>query len=204
MTLQKTKACPKKQYTKTGFDRKLSIIDEIINGQISVNHASRIYKISRSSINYWMKKLSTFEQNNKYMSKNDEIKKLKERINELEFIKDLQQDIIADFEISTGQDFAKKYMPETLEKEIEKKKKNRFKVKWLYECFGISKQAYYKRIKTDQLQQKNNIIIKELIKPIRNDMPRYGGEKLHLDLKDQLADNNIKIGRDKFLTVSPG
>jgi hypothetical protein len=61
------------------------------------------------------------------MSKNDEIKKLKERINELEFIKDLQQDIIADFEISTGQDFAKKYMPETLEKEIEKKKKNRSK-----------------------------------------------------------------------------
>lgn len=127
MTLQKTKACPKKQYSKTGFDRKLSIIDEIINGQISVNHAARIYNISRSSINYWMKKLSTFEQNNKYMSKNDEIKKLKERINELEFIKDLQQDIIADFEISTGQDFAKKYLPETLEKEIEKKKKNRSK-----------------------------------------------------------------------------
>ena len=127
MTLQKTKACPKKQYSKTGFDRKLSIIDEIINGQISVNHAARIYNISRSSINYWMKKLSTFEQNNKYMNKNDEIKKLKERINELEFIKDLQQDIIADFEISTGQDFAKKYMPETLEKEIEKKKKDRLK-----------------------------------------------------------------------------
>lgn len=123
MQLQKTKACPKKQYTKTGFDRKLSIIDEIINGQISVNHASKIYQISRSSINYWMKKLSSFEQNNKYMSKNDEIKKLKERISELEFIKDLQQDIIADFEISTGQDFAKKYMPETLEKEIEKKKR---------------------------------------------------------------------------------
>lgn len=123
MALQKTKGCPKKQYTKTGFDRKLSIVDQIINGQISVNHASKIYQISRSSINYWIKKLSSFEQNNKYMSKNDEIKKLKERIDELEFIKDLQQDIIADFEISTGQDFAKKYMPETLEKEIEKKKK---------------------------------------------------------------------------------
>ena len=123
MALQKKSPCSKKQYLKIGFDRKLSIIDEIINGQISVNHAARINKISRSSITYWMKKLSSFEQNNKYMSKNDEIKKLKERITELEFIKDLQQDIIADFEISTGQDFAKKYMPETLEKEIEKKKR---------------------------------------------------------------------------------
>src|SRR5215210_2176039 len=37
------------------------------------------------------------------------------------------------------------------------------------------------------------------IKPIRNDMPRYGGVKLHLDLKDQLLENDIKIGRDKFL-----
>ena len=127
MALPKKSVCPKKQYTKTGFDRKLSIIDEIINGQISVNHASKVYQISRSSINYWMKKLRTFEQTRKGMSKNDEIKKLKERIDELEFIKDLQQDIIADFEISTGQDFAKKYMPETLEKEIEKKKKNRLK-----------------------------------------------------------------------------
>ena len=123
MALQKKSPCSKKQYLKIGFDRKLSIIDEIINGQISVNHAARINKISRSSITYWMKKLSSFEQNNKYMSKNDEIKKLKERITELEFIKDLQQDIIADFEKSTGQDFAKKYLPETLEKEIEKKKR---------------------------------------------------------------------------------
>ena len=36
------------------------------------------------------------------MSKNQEIKKLKERIEELEFVKDFQQDIIADFENVTG------------------------------------------------------------------------------------------------------
>lgn len=43
------------------------------------------------------------------------------------------------------------------------------------------------------------MIIKELIKPIRDDMPRYGGEKLHLDLKDDLKKHKIKIGRDGFL-----
>src|SRR6266487_1739665 len=127
MARTKKPACRKKQYQKTSFDLKLSIIDKILNGQISINHASEVYNISRSSIDYWMKKLSSFEQNKKGMSKNDEIKKLKERIEELEFIKDLQQDIIADFETSTGIEFAKKFMPGTLAKEIEKKKRSRTK-----------------------------------------------------------------------------
>lgn len=44
----------------------------------------------------------------------------------------------------------------------------------------------------------NGEIIKELIKPIRERMPRYGGEKLHLDVKGDLVKNNIKMGRDGF------
>jgi hypothetical protein len=61
------------------------------------------------------------------MSKNDEIKKLKERIEELEFTKDFQQDIIAEMELVTGVDMAKKSLPKSLAKEIELKKKNRLK-----------------------------------------------------------------------------
>lgn len=41
--------------------------------------------------------------------------------------------------------------------------------------------------------------IKQLIAPVRKLMPRYGTEKLHIDLKDQLKELRIKIGRDKFL-----
>ncbi len=41
--------------------------------------------------------------------------------------------------------------------------------------------------------------IKEMIRPIRKLMPRYGTEKLHLDLRDQFKNHNIKMGRDKFL-----
>ena len=52
-----------------------------------------------------------------------ENKKLKERIEALEFIKDLQQDIIVDFEKVTGQELSKKYLPETLANEIARKKK---------------------------------------------------------------------------------
>lgn len=114
---------PKKVYQKVSFDLKLTIIDKITNGQISVRHASEVYGISRSSINYWMEKLRNFTQTKKGMSKNDEIKKLKERIEELEFIKDFQQDCIVDFEKITGEELSKKYFPEALAKEIAKKKK---------------------------------------------------------------------------------
>jgi len=74
-----------------------------------------------------MKKLRSFEQIKKGMSKNDEIKKLKERVEELEFIKDLQQDIIVDFEKITGEELSKKSLPEALVKEIAKKKKSHSK-----------------------------------------------------------------------------
>ncbi len=124
MTQNKTATCQKKQYQKVSFDFKLSVIDKIHNGQISINHAAKVYNISRSSITYWMQKLSTFEQKKNGMSKDDIIKKQKERIEALEFIKELQQDIIVDFEKVTGEELSKKYLPEALTNEIQKKKKS--------------------------------------------------------------------------------
>ena len=119
--------CRKKSYEKIGFDLKLLIIDQIQNGRISINYAAKKYNISRSSIDYWLKKYSTLEQKKLGMSKKDEIKKLKERIEELEFVKDFQQDIIADMELITGVDLSKKSLPKTLADEIQKKKQNRLK-----------------------------------------------------------------------------
>jgi len=121
---QEKTGCRKKEYQKFDYDLKLKVINEIQNGQISVNHASKKYNISRSSITYWLKKFSTLEQTNKNMSKNKEIKLLKEKIEELEFVKEFQQEIIAEVELITGLDIAKKSLPEKLAKEIEIKKKN--------------------------------------------------------------------------------
>ena len=114
----------KRKYQKVTLETKLFVIDQILNGQISTNFASKKYGVPRTTISYWIKKYSTLVQQNKGMSKNDEIKKLKEKIEELEFVKDFQQDIIADMEIITGVDLAKKSLPKTLAKEIELKKKN--------------------------------------------------------------------------------
>lgn len=99
------------------------MIDEINNGLISVNYASKKYNISRSTIDYWIKKLSNYASKSKGMSKNDELKKLRERIEELEFIKDFQQDMIVEFKKITGEKLSKKFLPERLAQEIQKKKK---------------------------------------------------------------------------------
>ena len=115
--------CQKKSYQSIGFDLKLKIVEQVSNGQISINHAATKYNINRNSIYYWLKKFSTLDQKQKTMSKNDEIKKLKLEIERLQFIKDFQQLVIAEAEIDTGKDYAKKSLPESLVKEIETKKK---------------------------------------------------------------------------------
>jgi len=119
--------CPKKQYQKVSFELKLMIIDQIQNGQISVNYAAKSYNVSRSSIAYWLKKYSTLEQKKQGMSKQDEIKKLKDKIEELEFVKEFQRDYIANLENLSGLDLAKKHLPEALAKEIEKRKRDLLK-----------------------------------------------------------------------------
>ena len=117
----------KKSYQKATLETKLLVVDQILNGQISNNQASKKYNIPRTTISYWLRKYSTLVQQNNGMSKNDEIKKLKEKIEELEFQKDFQQDIIADMELITGVDMSKKSLPKTLAKEIELKKKQRIR-----------------------------------------------------------------------------
>ena len=144
--------CRKKNYEKVTFEHKLFVIDQIQNGQISVNYASKKYDISRSSILYWINKYSTLEQKQKGMSKQDEIKKLKERIEELEFVKDFQQDIIADMEVITGVDLSKKSLPKTLAKEIELKKKNRLKENGSMDVLGSLNKPSTK----DSKHSKNN------------------------------------------------
>lgn len=117
----------KKSYQKVTLETKLLVVDQILNGQISTNFASKKYDVPRTTITYWLRIYSTLVQQNTGMSKDKEIKKLKEKIEELEFQKDFQQDIIADMELITGVDMSKKSLPKTLAKEIELKKKNRLK-----------------------------------------------------------------------------
>ena len=123
MDLPNQDSCRKRNGKETSFEFKISVIAEIANGQISANFASKKYNISRSTIAYWQKKLSNYIMEKKYKSKEDEIKALRERIYDLEGIKDFQQDIIIEFERVTGKELSKKYLPEKLANEIQRKKK---------------------------------------------------------------------------------
>lgn len=117
----------KKSYQKATLETKILVVDQILSGQISNNQASKKYDIPRTTISYWLRKYITLVQQNTGMSKNDEIKRLKEKIEELEFQKDFQQDIIADMELITGVYMSKKSLPKTLAKEIALKKKQRIR-----------------------------------------------------------------------------
>lgn len=123
MESQEKQPCRKKDYQKVSFQHKLFVIDQINNGQISANFASKKYNISRATIHYWMKKLSNYSQKKTFISKDDEIQKLKERIEDLEGIKEFQQELIIDFEKVTGEELSKKYLPDWLADEIQRKKK---------------------------------------------------------------------------------
>lgn len=127
----------KKSYQKVTLETKLLVVSKILNGQLSNNQASKKYDVPRTTITYWLRKYSTLVQQNTGMSKNDEIKKLKEKIEELEFQKDFQQDIIADMELITGVDMSKKSLPKTLAKEIELKKKARIKESGFMDVLGL-------------------------------------------------------------------
>lgn len=123
MDTQNKPHCRKRNGKQVSFEFKIFVIEQINNGQISLNYASQKYDISRSTIDYWRKKLSNYTSKNKAMSKDQELKKLKERNEELEFIKDFQQDLIANFEKVTGKELSKEFLPKHLANEIQRKKK---------------------------------------------------------------------------------
>lgn len=125
--LQKKSLDEKKVYNKVSFATKKEIITKIVNGQVSKRQAAFQYNISRSSIDYWFTKFTTLEQKKMFMSKNDELNKLKKRIEELEFAKEFQQEVIADMEIALGKDVAKKFLPKQLADEIAAVKKKLLK-----------------------------------------------------------------------------
>lgn len=60
MDTQNNQPCRKRNGKETSFEFKIFVIQQIANGQISANFASKKYNISRSTIAYWQKKLSNY------------------------------------------------------------------------------------------------------------------------------------------------
>lgn len=60
METENNDTCRKRNGKETSFEFKIFVIDQIANGLISANFASKKYNISRSTIAYWQKKLSNY------------------------------------------------------------------------------------------------------------------------------------------------
>ena len=55
----------KKTYEKGTLELKLFVVDQIQNGQIFTNYASKKQDVPRTTVEYWIKKDSTLVQQNK-------------------------------------------------------------------------------------------------------------------------------------------
>ena len=74
-------------------------------------------------------------------------------------------------------------------------------MKWIYQCFGISKQAYYQRLKRNATKEKQHKVVLELIRKVRRRMPKTGVRKLYKHIKKELVKNDIKMGRDALFSL---
>src|SRR5690606_35374810 len=73
--------------------------------------------------------------------------------------------------------------------------------KHLYQVFGVSKQAYYQRIKSHNTKTTKHQTILDLVLKIRKIHPRAGVRKLMEYLQADLILQKIKLGRDELFTL---
>lgn len=79
--------------------------------------------------------------------------------------------------------------------------KKSFKVRWIYQAFGISKQAYYQRQVRDKKQTAMELKVIELVKAKRQRQPYVGTRKLYDDLNPTFKELGFKIGRDALFEI---
>ena len=82
-----------------------------------------------------------------------------------------------------------------------KKEKKTFKVKYLAQAFGITKQGYYQRIKRRIKRAERDRFILMLVAGIRKELPRCGTRKLQIYLRESLKEAGIKIGRNALFDL---
>lgn len=76
------------------------------------------------------------------------------------------------------------------------KKEKTFKVKWIYQSIGISKQAYSQRLKADLIRNSEKEKVIAWVIEYRKKLPKTGTCKLYEHLAPILKENHIKMGRN--------
>jgi putative transposase len=82
-----------------------------------------------------------------------------------------------------------------VDKRNSEKEEKTFKVKWIYESIGISKQAYSQRLKADLVRNSEKEKVIAWVIEYRKKLPKTGTCKLYEHLIPILKENDIKMGR---------
>lgn len=61
-----------------------------------------------------------------------------------------------------------------------------------------SRQSYYKALRRQEKRSTDSEKLLSMVHPIRQLMPRVGGKKLRYLIRNELSQNGIKLGRDRF------
>ena len=77
-----------------------------------------------------------------------------------------------------------------------KKEEKTFKVRWIYQSIGISKQAYSQRLKADLVRDLEKQKVISWVIAYRKKLPKTGTCKLYEHLIPILKENHIKMGRN--------
>lgn len=69
------------------------------------------------------------------------------------------------------------------------------------ELFGITRQAHYQKRSREQIQSQENEIVLEMVRQVRRKHPRMGCRKMLYKIQPMLAQERLKMGRDRLFEL---
>ena len=113
-------------YQGYSWGLKINIIEEIENGQVSINQAAKKYGVSRTAIQKWMKKYGNLDKKLREMggrSPKQEIAELKKKLRQAELERDILETALEIIEDEYGVDVKKKFLSQYQRDTLKKQKK---------------------------------------------------------------------------------
>jgi hypothetical protein len=124
---KKVKPAGKFKYFRYSYAFKKQVLEEIENGLLSSNQASKKYKLSRSTVQKWMTLMGNTEKRIRAlqgMSPKEKIRDMEARVKRLEKEKEILKFAMDMISEEVGTDMVKKYLPESQEVIRRRRKKS--------------------------------------------------------------------------------
>ena len=124
---RKIKPAEKFKYFRYSYAFKKQVLEEIENGLMSSNQASKKYKVSRNTIQKWLTLMGNTEKRIRAlqgMSPKEKIRDMEARVKRLEKEKEILKFAMDMISKEVGTDMVKKYLPESQEVIRRRKKRS--------------------------------------------------------------------------------